>query len=353
MGGGPSAIINAKDMRCQPKKYFNKINPRYGSLIDNLRLECNDGQSHDQGGPGGHITKDFFCAQGFDEIKARVGGVVDGMQIRCSDGRWSEWYGGYGGTEQHSKKCADKKQVITGLTSVGTRDNMVMFLNDFNNSIECGDRVDCQADENVFHIECKNRTDDEYKGKMKEYCNRNNENARNSGCIDWCSRNDRDCVLLNTLNDCQKYGITEGECNSAKVASVNADCQKNGILSTQGMNMGYQCNLNSLAKFKTDCEELGIDTNICTPDAIQSEKDRKLQRELVEEQQRRADEKYKQTQDMIANMLGGDTNTNINTNTPKEIDEETETLMYIGIGAAILILLSSSSASVIAMNRKN
>jgi hypothetical protein len=346
-----------RDLRCPPGKYFNKVKTHSGSLLDKLEMWCTDGTYQEAMGPGGGSPYEFDCARGFDEIKIRAGSKVDGMQLRCSDGRWTEWRGGHGGEEKYIKKCADKGQILTALTGVGFQGGVLALANDADRSVECGYRVDCNDDGNVFHTECKSRTDDAYKNKMKEYCNRNNGNARNSGCVDWCSRNDRDCTLLNTLNDCQKYGITEGECNSAKVVSVNAECQKYGILSTQGMNLGYQCNPNSLAKFQSDCKDLDIDINACTPDAIQSERDRQQQRAITEKAQMQAAERYAQTQAMIANIVGVPNPSTTSSTTTTEIDNNKvqfdpfseENMLYVAIS---LLLMSCISSSLIAMKIK-
>lgn len=355
MGQQPG-IANVKDLRCPPGRYFTKVKARKGALVDKVQLWCNDGSYFEQGGGGGEETPEFSCDRGFDQIRLRVGNNLDQIQFRCSDGRWSDKWGGNGGSEYLRTNCSDVSKVLTGLVGLGTKDNVIALGSDVERTIECGDRQDCLADANLFHNECKNRKDTAYQNKLEEFCNRNDANANSSNCINWCNDNRSRCTLLNDLNDCVKYNITRGECNRSRINEIEAECKKYRIIASEvGAAGQYQCNPNSLNKLKSECKELGIEDS-CSPTAVDDAMERKLQLDMderlrkeaqqrYEDSQKRAAERYAQTQAMIAQTMG--------VQIPKETQQieqpttptegESDQQMYIIIAIIIILLLSSSS----------
>lgn len=343
MGGSGPQIVDVTDLRCPPNSYFTKIKTRSANLVDKIELWCSDGTRREKGGEGGSENPTFECPQGFDQIKFRAGSNIDSIQVRCSNGIWSDRWGGTGGSEIHRSDCYNTQQVLTGLNSIGTRDGKLAAGTDIEKTLECGNRVNCLDDANLFHNECKFRTDNSYKAKLQEYCNRNDTNAKSSGCVTWCDvvGNRNSCTLLADLNDCAKYGIARPDCTRTKINNIISNCEKYKIIQSSVGGTGiYPCNVNAINQLEKECKEYGISLDNCSPDSLENEKNRALDIALKQEAERNAAARYNSTQQSINQVLGISSEPSP-TPVPKSKDEDY--ILYIII-AIIIILLSSSSS---------
>lgn len=347
MGGKQSRISDVSDLRCPPNSYFTKVRTRSGHYVDKIELWCKDGTYMSKGRDRGGQNNYFNCSQGFDEIKFRTGDKLDSIQFRCSDGEWSDRWGGTGGGETHRKDCSEKQKVITGLSSIGIRENVLSAGTDIDKIIECGDRVDCLDDANVFNQECTKRTDDTYKEKLREFCNRNDDNARSSGCINWCKSNSTSCTRYNDLTDCTTFGITVPDCTRAKIDETQTLCKKYKIIQSDIGNTGiYPCNVNSIKELEKECTEYDISLSSCSPDSLENAKDKALTVAIQQEAEKKAAERYNATQQMINQTLGiSEPSTNPITTTPPPVPSEDYTI-YIIIIAIIIVFLFMSSSSI-------
>lgn len=342
MGNPPPNLLDVSDLRCPTNSYFTKIRTYTGDMVNKIELECSDGTLLSKGGSEGSKNSRFDCPLGFDQIRFRTGANIDSIQVRCSNGEWSNAWGGSGGTEYHRTDCFNDQKVITGLKSLGTRDNRLAPGTDIDKTIECGNRVNCLDDANLFHNECKFRTDNSYKTKLQEFCNRNDTNAKSSGCVTWCNvvGNSNSCTRLADLNDCTKYGITTPECNRAKINEVIADCEKYKIIQSSVGGTGiYPCNVNYIKQLETECTEYDIPLSSCSPDSLENEKSRMLDIILRQEAEKNAAERYNSTQQSINQVLG--ISTEPSKPTPAQKDEDYT--LYIIIAIIVIFLFSSSS----------
>lgn len=351
MGG----VTDRKDLRCSTGKYINKIGTRSGWMVDKVELWCTDGSYQKIGGEGGGYNNPFVCDSGFDEIRVKAGEKIDGIQFKCSDGRWSDWWGGQGGAE-YKRKCEDNK-VITGFFGLGTRDNMVAPATEISNILECGNRVDCYNDSNLFHPECKTKSDEQYKQKVANFCNSSDINARSEGCLNWCKENSTRCGLLNDLNDCSSLGISRPDCTRQRINDLQNECSKYKIIMSALGTGEYPCSPNSIIKLKEECKSLGIPDESCSPTEITAEKDRKVQEELVkqsqlqaqqryEEAQAKSEEKFKQTQALIAQTIGIPIQQKLKKEkVVNKISDDSQMSYIIIITIIIFILLLSLSSS--------
>jgi hypothetical protein len=354
MGPAPSKIQDVEDLKCPPNSYFTKIQTRAGDMVDKIELWCKDGTYKSKGGNGGDLKDAFVCEQGFDEMKLRVGNAIDNLQVRCSNGTWSNKWGGNGGSEYHIKACSDAQKVVTGLNSIGTYENKIATNTEITRIVDCGDRVNCLDDANVFNQECTKRTDGSYNDKVREFCNRNDENAMSSGCINWCKNNSTSCTRYNDLTDCKTFGITVPDCTRAKIDETQTLCKKYKIIQSDIGNTGvYPCNVNSIKELEKECKEYDVSLNSCSPDSLENAKDTALTVAIQQEAEKKAAERYNATQQMINQTLGiSGPATKPTKTTPPPISEDYT--MYIIIAIILLVLfMSSSSISVfILMNKE-
>jgi hypothetical protein len=349
MGGQQSQIQDVSDLRCPPNSYFTKVKTRSGVMVDKIELWCKDGTYKSKGRDGGGENNAFECSQGFDEIKFRTGDKLDSIQFRCSDGRWSDRWGGTGGSETHRKNCSEIQKVITGLSSIGIKENVLSAGTDIDKIIECGDRVNCLDDTNLFHEECKFRTDSSYKTKLQEFCNRNDTNALSSGCINWCRSNSTSCTRYNDLTDCTKYGITVGDCNRSKIDQTQTLCGKYKIIQSDVGGTGiYPCNINSIKELEKECKDYDINLDSCSPDSLENAKNRGLTIALQQEAEKKAAERYQSTQQSINQVLG--ITTQPTTTTPPPVTEDYTMYIIIAIIIIFLSMLSSSSCILLFMS---
>lgn len=351
MGQQQSQISDVSDLRCPPNSYLTKVRTRSGGMVDKIELWCKDGTYLSKGGNGGSLNNDFECSQGFDEIKFRAGVKLDSIQFKCSDGRWSDRWGGTGGDEHHRKDCSEKQKVVIGLNSIGLRENVLSAGTDISRIVDCGDRINCLDDANIFNEECTKRKDGSYNDKVREFCNRNDENAMSSGCINWCKSNSTSCTRYYDLTDCKKYGITVPDCTRAKIDETQTSCGKYKIIQSDIGNTGiYPCNVNYIKELEKECKEYDVSLSSCSPDSLDKAKDRALTVAIQQEAEKKAAERYNTTQQMIIQTLEPPTKPTKTTSPPVSEDF---TMYIIAIILLVLFMSSSSGISVfILMNKE-
>lgn len=350
MGPAPSKPIeDVSDMRCGRNSYFTKVKVRSGNLVDQLQLWCkNSNTPITKGDNGGGENALYECPQGFDQIKFRAGSEhIDSIQFRCSDGNWSPRWGGNLGSEYHRTDCSDKNQVIIGLNSIGKRNGILANGTDIDKTIECGDRMDCLDDNNIFNQECTKRTDTSYKEKLREFCNRNDVNAMSSGCINWCKNNRTSCTRYEDLNDCRTLGITVPECTRAKIDETEGLCLYHKIIQSSVGNVGeHPCNVNSILQLKNECEEYGVSLSSCSPVSLENAKSTALNIAITQEAEEKAAERYNATQQLVVQTLGlSDTPTP--TPTPQPVSEDYTTIYIIIVIIFLISLFMSSSTGIL------
>lgn len=186
-----------------------------------------------------------------------------------------------------------------------------------------------------------------YNNLMKDYCNKDETNAKSDTCIDWCKNNSTECTTLNLQTDCKKYDISD--CSRQKVIDIQTKCKRYGIESEQGLRL-YGCTPSGITKFEEECRLAEVDLSLCSPTKLQDAIQNKLaqaQLKAVEEQKQLSQQNYQETKNTILGLLESET--------PEETPEEetsekktsttsnNNTILYIIIILLILCSLSVSS----------
>ena len=103
------------------KKYVNRITGKSGSLLDSIKVQCNDGKSSNQfGGGGGNYYDTSENDRGFKKIDVRSGSLVDAIIIN------NVKYGGDGGS-LHEMKCDTGKIIGIHGKSGAVIDNLGIY----------------------------------------------------------------------------------------------------------------------------------------------------------------------------------------------------------------------------------
>jgi hypothetical protein len=182
-----------------------------------------------------------------------------------------------------------------------------------------------------------------YNTLMKNYCNSSYDSAKHSRCIDWCKSNSTQCTTLNTLTDCQKYGLKTNNCTSENVVKMQTLCKQYGLESEQGMRL-YGCNADAISTFKKECSDNNVDLKACTPISLQDAKVNNLNKQSLQLQQtavQQSQQNYNETQQMITNVINTD---KINTDKNNlQVSGDNSIIIFVIIAFILFLLLSSSS----------
>lgn len=235
----------------------------------------------------------------------------------------------------------------------------------------CGDGDKIVTDERCIALANSDATT--FNTLMGEYCNSSDTNAKGDKCINWCSSNSTSCTRLNTIQGCEKYGITTG-CSSAKITNVKTQCQKYGMLSEQGMSIGdYACTTSGIESLQADCELYDlIDGEDCTATGISNAKVAKQSQKQADAARKQSETQFQFTKTALADVLNLPQNTTSNTTLDTTLDttdtvddEETpspqdstkpklpdSTTIIIAVVVLILFLLLCSSSLSLVVAKK-
>ena len=228
----------------------------------------------------------------------------------------------------------------------------------------CGDGDNIVTDDRCIALGNADATT--FNTLMGEYCNSSDANAKKDKCINWCSSNSTACTRLNTIQGCEKYGITTG-CSASKISSTKTQCQKYGMLSEQGLPIGdYNCTTSGIESLKADCELYDlIEEEDCTPTGISNAKTIKESTKQADAARKQSEKQFQFTKTALADVLNLPQNTTPNTTldttlytTDKVDDEQTPspqdstkpkkpdstTIIIIAVVVLILFLLLCSSS---------
>lgn len=206
----------------------------------------------------------------------------------------------------------------------------------------CEDGSRIVNDESCISLQSSNQS--LYNTLMKNFCNRSNDNARHSKCIDWCKNNNSQCTQLNLLSDCTKYGLTDDLCTNQQVVDIQAQCKKYGLESEQGLRQ-YGCNPNAIITFEKECKDYNVNLDACTPISLQDAKVNKINQQTLQLQQsaiQQSQQNFETTRQVITDVLYKD-DTVHSTDFLTDISTDNSTIIIIIVSLVFLFLLSSSS----------
>lgn len=230
----------------------------------------------------------------------------------------------------------------------------------------CGDGDKIVTDDRCIALANADATT--YNTLMGEYCNSSDANAKGDKCINWCSSNSTACTKLNTIQGCEKYGITTG-CSAAKITNTKTQCQKYGMLSEQGMSIGdYACTTSGIESLQADCELYDLtEEEDCTATGISNAKVAKQSQKQADAARKQSDTQFQFTKTALVDVLNLPQNTTPNTTLSEETidDEQTpspqdstkpkitdSTTIIIAVVVLILFLLLCSSSLSLVVAKK-
>lgn len=277
----------------------------YKYSVDELKeLNIGDTKQQDQGCAYYLYDEEYDSKwAGFgwpDNGEFEWGGLGDGCAY-CSWGRGKvcEGHDGFGGGgKPRVKRIAFKGDPTACCLANNIRNNQTYIVDGKTcdsryrkpDSSECIRIMNeqCANDNIINKTECINWAYADGKNRlMKEYCNDSTENSRKEKCINWCKQNSTECTLLNTINDCVKYGLcdsvencTTSKCSQKKSMDIQTKCKKYGLESEQGLRLGG-CSKKAIEDFEEQCEKYDIDLDICAFTALENAKTLKLQAETA------------------------------------------------------------------------
>lgn len=202
----------------------------------------------------------------------------------------------------------------------------------------------CAGENIITKPECINWAYADGKNRlMKAFCNSSIENSRKDKCVEWCKQNSTDCTVLNTTEDCIKYGLcdsiancTANTCSQQKVIDIKTKCKKYGLESEQGLRLGG-CSTKGVAAFEKECADYEVDLDSCAFTSLESKKTLKLQAETAAASKA----ELEKTRNAISKSLGLPEDTQEqSTTTTTDGEKDFFSSQTFGIDNTILIMIS-------------